>query len=83
LDNPEDFVRIEIATALKRGVRVIPVLVDGASDGKQVINRETPTKFFGSDSINSVSFSPNGAWLAAACGDHLVRIWPVLWPTGQ
>ncbi|MGA7903979.1 MAG: hypothetical protein WCA06_15205, partial [Terrimicrobiaceae bacterium] len=53
------------------------------SDGKQVINRETPTKFFGSDSINSVSFSPNGAWLAAACGDHLVRIWPVLWPTGQ
>ena len=30
LDNPEDFVRLEIATALKRGVRVIPVLVDGA-----------------------------------------------------
>ena len=31
LDNPEDFVRIEIATALKRNIRVIPVLVDGAS----------------------------------------------------
>lgn len=31
LDNPEDFVRIEIATAIKRGVKVIPVLVDGAS----------------------------------------------------
>ncbi len=30
LDNAEDFVRIEIATALKRNIRVIPVLVDGA-----------------------------------------------------
>jgi hypothetical protein len=26
LDNPEDYVRIEIATALKRKIRVIPVL---------------------------------------------------------
>jgi hypothetical protein len=31
LDNPKDFVRTEIATALKRGIRVIPVLVEGAS----------------------------------------------------
>ena len=30
LDNPQDFVRMEIATALKREIRVIPVLVDGA-----------------------------------------------------
>ncbi len=30
-DNPEDFVRIEIATALKRDIRVIHVLVEGAS----------------------------------------------------
>ena len=30
LDNTDDFVRLEIATALKRNIRVIPVLVDGA-----------------------------------------------------
>jgi len=31
LEKPDDFVRLEIATALKRGIRVIPVLVDGVS----------------------------------------------------
>ena len=31
LDNPTDYVRVEIESALKRDVRVIPVLVDGAS----------------------------------------------------
>src|SRR5258708_3801751 len=29
LDNPEDFVRLEIVSALNRNVRVIPVLLDG------------------------------------------------------
>jgi hypothetical protein len=28
LDNPEDFVRLEIATALERNIRIIPVLVE-------------------------------------------------------
>lgn len=31
LDHPEDFVRLEIQTALQRNIRVIPVLVQGAS----------------------------------------------------
>ncbi|HEY1783754.1 MAG TPA: toll/interleukin-1 receptor domain-containing protein [Roseiarcus sp.] len=31
LDDPDDFVRIEIEAALARNVKVIPVLVDGAS----------------------------------------------------
>jgi TIR domain len=31
LDIPEDIVRLEIATALKRGIRVVPVLVEGAT----------------------------------------------------
>lgn len=31
LDNPKDFVRVEIAAALRREIRVIPVLLDGAA----------------------------------------------------
>jgi hypothetical protein len=31
LDNPKDFVRLEIGKALERGIRVIPVLVNGAA----------------------------------------------------
>lgn len=31
IDDPADFVRLEISTALGRGVRVIPILVDGAA----------------------------------------------------
>jgi hypothetical protein len=30
IDNPQDWVRLEVAAALKRGIRVIPVLVDEA-----------------------------------------------------
>ena len=30
IDDPHDFVRLELAAALQRGVRVIPILVDGA-----------------------------------------------------
>jgi hypothetical protein len=30
IENPNDFVRIEIASALRRAIPVVPVLVDGA-----------------------------------------------------
>ena len=30
IDDPDDFVRVEIETALQRDIRVVPVLVDGA-----------------------------------------------------
>jgi hypothetical protein len=35
LDDPDDFVRFEVQTALERGVRVIPVLIDGAKPLRQ------------------------------------------------
>lgn len=31
LEEPDDFVRLEISAALQRGIRVVPLLVDGAS----------------------------------------------------
>jgi hypothetical protein len=31
LDNPQDFVRLEIETALQRGIPVVPILFDGVS----------------------------------------------------
>jgi hypothetical protein len=31
LDNPKDFVRLEIEAALSRNIRVIPILIDGAT----------------------------------------------------
>jgi TIR domain len=49
LDNPSDFVRIEIGEALARGIPVVPVLIDGApmpdvdllpNDLKELVDRQ-------------------------------------------
>ena len=41
LDDPDDYVRFEVKTALERGVRVIPVLLDGADPLRQ---RQLPSE---------------------------------------
>lgn len=41
LDDPHDFIRLEISSALKRNIRVIPVLVDGA---KMPVKEDLPSE---------------------------------------
>jgi tetratricopeptide (TPR) repeat protein len=57
LDNPEDFVRMEIATALTRAIRVIPVLVDGASMPRST---DLPDNLKGLARRNAVRVSDTG-----------------------
>jgi TIR domain/SIR2-like domain len=56
LDDPEDFLRVEIVTALKRGIRVIPVLVDGASMPR---SRDLPEDLKSLRSRNALEVSHN------------------------
>ena len=77
LDHPEDLVRLEIATALKRGIRVIPVLVEGAlmpqsdqlpDDLKALVRRnalEVSHNRFGADAERMIA-EVEGALLTAA-----------------
>ena len=76
LDNPQDFVRMEIGTALKRRVRVIPVLVDGAlmpraddlpEDLKPLVRRNALA-------ITSNSFEGDCQRLAAAISQVLEQV---------
>jgi hypothetical protein len=57
LDDPDDFVRIEIEAALKRDVRVIPVLVDGAAMPK---SGELPDSLKGLARRQGIEISPAG-----------------------
>jgi hypothetical protein len=55
LDDPDDFVRIEIEAALRRDVRVIPVLVDGAAMPKA---NELPDALKGLARRQGIEISP-------------------------
>jgi formylglycine-generating enzyme required for sulfatase activity len=52
LDNPEDFVRIEVAAALDRSVRVIPVLVQ---DARMPGSRELPSVLQKLSRLNAIN----------------------------
>lgn len=54
LDNPDDFVRAEVRTALDRGVRVIPVLVDRAKPPRQ---QELPAELHQLARLNAFDLS--------------------------
>jgi TIR domain len=54
LDNPDDYVRFEIRTALERGVRVIPVLVDGSLVPRQ---RQLPADLQKLARLNALAMS--------------------------
>ena len=57
LDDPDDFVRLEVATALSRGVLVVPILVDGARMPKAA---DLPEDLAGIARRQAVEISPTG-----------------------
>jgi hypothetical protein len=54
LDNPDDYVRFEVTTALERGVRVIPVLIDGA---RALRRQDLPAKLHKLARLNAAKLS--------------------------
>jgi hypothetical protein len=69
LDDPDDYVRFEIRTALKRGARVIPVLVEGA---RPVGQRELPPDIRRLARLNVLEMSCDHRYQYDA--DRLMRI---------
>jgi hypothetical protein len=54
LDNPDDYVRFEVQAALERGVRLIPVLVDGAKPLRQ---QQLPSELHKLARLNALELS--------------------------
>ncbi|HEX8071631.1 MAG TPA: toll/interleukin-1 receptor domain-containing protein [Pyrinomonadaceae bacterium] len=57
LDNPNDFVRLEIATALARNIRVIPILVQGAQMPRPEDLPETSYHSHAATPMNSATYA--------------------------
>jgi hypothetical protein len=54
LDNPDDYVCLEVATGLKRGIRLIPLLVDQA---RMPIEKELPPVLMGLEQCNALEIN--------------------------
>jgi len=74
LDNPKDFVRIEIAAALRRQIRIIPILVSGARMPSSV---ELPPDLAPLAQREAIEIADNGFHSA------IERLIPVLVREGQ
>jgi WD40 repeat protein len=48
-----------------------------AGDGKLLSKLELPKKLFSPNGAHRVAFSSDSGWLAGACEDKLVRLWPL------
>lgn len=55
LDDPDDWVRLEVEAAISRGIRVIPVLVDGA---RMPVETELPQSLRGLARRQAVTLNP-------------------------
>jgi formylglycine-generating enzyme required for sulfatase activity len=70
LDNPHDFVRLEIATAFRRGIRVVPILVQGAHmpNDQELPNELKPLARLHALSIRHEHFNSDADRLTRAIG---------------
>jgi hypothetical protein len=75
LDDPNDFVRLEIATALDRDVQVIPILLPGTSMPKadQLPDNLRGLALRQALEVRHVSFQSDIGKLIAALKDYLSR----------
>ncbi len=78
IDSPNDPVRIEIETALQLGIRVVPVLVDGAEipQADDLPAALRPLTRYNAHELNHTSFSSDATRLIADIGTVIERRQP-------